>query len=524
MAKTIIDVSEHQGKIDWAAIKPHIDGAIIRCGYGDDDKSQDDKWWTYNVQQCEKLGIPYGVYLYSYADSEAHIKSEIAHVKRLIKGHKPQYPVYIDLEESRYGSIAKKAANEFCKAIAAAGYIAGVYTYESFYNSFMSGWKSYTLWIARYNDNSGKPGTKPNIGVTYDAWQYTSNGRIKGYANRLDISLFYKDFAKSSTSTSTAATSTKVIERGIVAAQIMEHLCTCPLHGYSQPGRYGTSGYCTVKTDAGEIKLKRGDRDCASACGDAWELALQGTKYAGKISRTVWTGNMIDMFVGSGLFVKKPMSFNATTGDIYMVHNSSRQHAAMCIRNDSKTDLLGEFSISETGDIDGKPGDQTGKESSVHDFYDGFACILHYNGKADSEAPSPEPTPTPKPAKAPIWRLSTDKSGKSWLAEKSTGKAGKAIRWLAIKGAGKYRVFTRANGWLPWVNAYNIKDLENGCAGDGSVIEGVQVKSGKYRYAVRVLNGSWYPDMIGTHDTGGSNDNFAGDLANAIDGFRISLA
>ena len=175
-----------------------------------------------------------------------------------------------------------------------------------------------------------------------------------------------------------------MVSRANVAAQLMEHLCTCPEHGYSQPGRYGTSGYCSVQTDAGVIKVKRGDRDCTSACGDAWELALEGTPYAGKISRTTWTGNMVDMFVGSGLFEVKPMSFDAQRGDVYHVHNSSRQHAAMCMQNDSKADLLGEFSIAETGGIDGEPGDQTGSESSVHAFYDGFERILHYNGKADS--------------------------------------------------------------------------------------------------------------------------------------------
>ena len=69
------------------------------------------------------------------------------------------------------------------------------------------------------------------------------------------------------------------INRANVAAQIMEHLCTCPSHGYSQPGRYGTSGYCDVQTDAGVIKVKRGDRDCSSAVCEAWELALKGTPY-----------------------------------------------------------------------------------------------------------------------------------------------------------------------------------------------------------------------------------------------------
>ncbi len=117
MQKLIIDVSEHQRRINWEAVKPHIDGAIIRCGYGDDEAGQDDKWWSYNVKECERLGIPYGVYLYSYADSVAHANSEVAHAKRLLKGHKPQYPVYIDLEEERYGAFAKKAADIFCKAM-----------------------------------------------------------------------------------------------------------------------------------------------------------------------------------------------------------------------------------------------------------------------------------------------------------------------------------------------------------------------------------------------------------------------
>ena len=75
------------------------------------------------------------------------------------------------------------------------------------------------------------------------------------------------------------------------------------------------------------------------------------------------------------------MSFNASRGDIYL---DEENHMAMCIRNDGTADLLGEFSISETGGIDGEPGDQTGRESWVHDYYSGsWDGILHYNGKAD---------------------------------------------------------------------------------------------------------------------------------------------
>lgn len=176
-------------------------------------------------------------------------------------------------------------------------------------------------------------------------------------------------------------TEVMMVSRAKVAVQIMRHLCTCPEHGYSWPGRYGTSGYCSVKTDAGTIKVKKGDRDCSSACCEAWELTLEGTPYAGKITKFHTTWDMREMFVNSGLFSWKNMGFNASPGDVYLDED---QHTAMCIQNDGNADLLGEFSISEHGTTDGEPGDQTGQESSIHGYYEAWDGILHYNGKADT--------------------------------------------------------------------------------------------------------------------------------------------
>ena len=84
--KFVIDVSQHQGTIDWNTVKDKIDGAILRCGYGDDITLQDDTQYARNLSECERLGIPYGVYLYSYATTEAQAKSELSHILRLIKG------------------------------------------------------------------------------------------------------------------------------------------------------------------------------------------------------------------------------------------------------------------------------------------------------------------------------------------------------------------------------------------------------------------------------------------------------
>ena len=139
------------------------------------------------------------------------------------------------------------------------------------------------------------------------------------------------------------------ISRANVAAQVMEHLVTCPEHGYSQPGRHKTSGYCSVKTDAGAIKAKKGDHDCSSAVCEAWELALAGTQYDGLITRYNWTGGMRETFVGSGLFSWQPIGFHAQRGDIYLNEST---HTAMCLGGGK----IGRFTGSETGG-DGAPGD-----------------------------------------------------------------------------------------------------------------------------------------------------------------------
>lgn len=279
------------------------------------------------------------------------------------------------------------------------GVTPGIYTSKSvlFSYDWSSVAKAYPLWVAQYPnyEETGFLSGPWTDGWDFGAWssplifQYTGTGRIPGYGGHLDLDLFYgtKDdwrrlCAVAGASAGTREVKEVAISRANVAAQIMERLCTCPLHGYSQPGRHGTSGHCSVSTDAGTIKVTKGDRDCSSAVCEAWELALAGSPHDGLITRYNWTGGMREMFVGSGLFSWEPMSFNASRGDIYL---DEENHTAMCIRNDGTADLLGEFSISETGGIDGEPGDQTGRESWVHHYYSGsWDGILHYNGKADT--------------------------------------------------------------------------------------------------------------------------------------------
>lgn len=206
MERKIIDVSEHNGTINWAAVKTAgIAGAIIRCGFGDDIASQDDKKWKYNADECTRLGIPFGVYIYSYANSDAQSRSEATHVLRLIKGYKLSYPVYLDLEESGTEGHAVRGAKIFCDLIKAAGYQVGIYANQYWFNNVIgSSLDAYTKWVANYGVNNGQPNTKPSISGT-DIWQYTSVGRVNGISGNVDMNICYKDFTGSSNANSGSA-------------------------------------------------------------------------------------------------------------------------------------------------------------------------------------------------------------------------------------------------------------------------------------------------------------------------------
>lgn len=197
MSKLIIDVSEHQGIIDWNAAKPNIDGAILRVGYGSDwFSNQDDEQWIRNATECERLGIPYGAYLYSYANTETKIQSEIQHTLRLLYGRKPRLPIFYDLEERRYQSIWSKAAIEWCKQIRVAGYIDGLYSWVWALNKMTTNCSSF--WAADYGINDGKKHCMPQLsgGRKLAGWQYTSRGHCPGiYSSGLDVSEFYVDYA-----------------------------------------------------------------------------------------------------------------------------------------------------------------------------------------------------------------------------------------------------------------------------------------------------------------------------------------
>ena len=188
-----IDVSVHNGKIDWQKVKNDgIDFAIIRCGYGQNMTSQDDAYWEYNVSECERLGIPYGVYLYSYANTWAKAKSEAQHVLRLLKGHEPAYPVYYDLEDTitlnLSNSMKKQIATTFCNAVSAAGYEVGIYSSLDWWRNYLTDpiYDSWSRWIAQWNSTCSYTGD-------YDMWQCSATGRVDGISTNVDLNFWIED-------------------------------------------------------------------------------------------------------------------------------------------------------------------------------------------------------------------------------------------------------------------------------------------------------------------------------------------
>ena len=188
-----IDVSFAQGRIDWDKLKGKIDFAILRCGFGNNQTHQDDAQWARNVAECNRLGIPWGAYLYSYAESAGDAGSEEAHDLRLIKGLQPAYPVYIDMEhDAAFKSRALSTAicKIFCDTVSAAGYTAGIYANKDWATNRldMAQLSKWTFWLAQYNERVTYTGK-------YDMWQYSSSGSLPGISGKVDLNYCYKDFA-----------------------------------------------------------------------------------------------------------------------------------------------------------------------------------------------------------------------------------------------------------------------------------------------------------------------------------------
>lgn len=200
-AKGVIDVSVWQNTIDWQAVKnAGVEGAIIRLSYGWGNGF--DVQAKRNISECKRLGIPFGVYVFSYAESAADGASEGADVVNLLRqaGVNPgdlSYPVFYDLENWTYTghrsptspSVYDGIVNSWYGKLQAAGYNnLSVYSYTSYLNSALNSSNIHgkTRWVAQYGSTMQYTAFPTND----RGWQYTSSGQISGITGNVDLNAF----------------------------------------------------------------------------------------------------------------------------------------------------------------------------------------------------------------------------------------------------------------------------------------------------------------------------------------------
>lgn len=189
-----IDVSKWQGTINWQAVKnAGIMFALLRAGYGDtlNNPYQKDETFEYNYSQCKRVGMPVGIYWYSYATTTAMAVQEAKSCIAALKGKQLEYPVYYDVEELRIFNTGK--TNEIIKAFAdemeKAGYWVGIYIYRSAAQYYLSERTKtrYAMAVAEY-------GPQLNYSYPYGVWQNSSTMRVNGINGNVDHDWCYYDY------------------------------------------------------------------------------------------------------------------------------------------------------------------------------------------------------------------------------------------------------------------------------------------------------------------------------------------
>lgn len=195
-----IDVSEHNGIIDWEKVKASgVEFAMIRAGYG----RTVDKQFRRNAGECNRVGLPIGVYWFSYALNAAGASQEAAVCLEAIKPYRIDFPVAFDLEydsvsyAQKHGvcigmQLASDMARAFCGAIRAAGYSAANYTNQDYLRRYFDAdvQQDFPVWLAQWPGGTPSLDKPPRECVI---WQYSETGTVPGIKGSVDLNVYYKE-------------------------------------------------------------------------------------------------------------------------------------------------------------------------------------------------------------------------------------------------------------------------------------------------------------------------------------------
>lgn len=195
MKKYGIDISAHNGNIDFNALSKQVDFIILRATWGTNTDSRFEEYY----RECKAHNIPVGAYCYSYSlDAQTGIE-EANYILNLIKGKQFEYPIYIDMEdEDNYkanhgmpsNATLTAICNNFCETVEKAGCYAGVYASQSWFNNQIKGVTKYDKWIANWGTNDGTE--QKDLSKICEMLQYTSEKYI--ISKRFDGNVSYVDY------------------------------------------------------------------------------------------------------------------------------------------------------------------------------------------------------------------------------------------------------------------------------------------------------------------------------------------
>ena len=188
-----IDVSKHNGTIDWAKVKAAgVQFAMLRAGYGRYDNQKDERFEA-NYKGATAAGIPVGAYHYSYATTAEQAKQEAEVFLGWIKGKTLTYPVAFDIEDKKQANLGVSLISDiiraFCETVEAAGYYVVVYANKDWLtNRIDADCKSrYDIWLAQWT-------SEPTYTGSFGLWQYSSKRSVDGVSGNVDMNIAYKDY------------------------------------------------------------------------------------------------------------------------------------------------------------------------------------------------------------------------------------------------------------------------------------------------------------------------------------------
>ena len=209
----IMDVSRWHGKIDWDKVKASglVSGVMLKAVSTNRKLSKRknglyiDPTFERNYAECKRLGIPVGVYYYTYATTHTMADAELALLKIALTGKTFELPICVDVEENKITKVGKQALTDLTAyalgKIESWGFYALLYTGLNFAqnNLYMGGaaLNPYDVWVARYpkDKSKTKPEDKPTPSWPFGMWQYTSTASVPGITGNVDLSHAYKDYA-----------------------------------------------------------------------------------------------------------------------------------------------------------------------------------------------------------------------------------------------------------------------------------------------------------------------------------------